>query len=1513
MIKDIQELNFPKYATFRKATCALQDMAEKTITSQIEVDGDITPDFSYDWEVEFKGEKYIMPLRKPQAGKENTSLDSTVDLTFQHWAVYQLKRWYFFTIQPVESGTAVPDKYIAPVSLNLKDMCGLFGQVLEYYYGDRIVMDFNDPATHENGWGYDAEPTTVDINHSFLWDVLIKFYELYGVRWQIEPNGDADHYVIKVGYATDEISHIFEYGFEGGLLKVERQVQDEDLRNMLLGRGGDKNLPYRYFKRHDENNKTFSPDPDWIPELAYIYFSELHGATFRSYIQGWKAAHIAKYRDYYKDNQSEYKEKYGHDYPDDEEWVVSVDSADKAYAPWAWEKGNTDEKFSPVEFVADEIVTEPDAGDRYVDLFPGYTPAVKGGSSIDRYGPLQGGLDNNEDIYPSIQGVAIDPYGRVDEAVAIEPIESDDVAESTGNDAQVRTLGPLTAFKTIGGKERETAIVLGAEFAVPAGMHADYDEGVKNIFMTRDEIRVSLTFNNGLTFDKTVIHVPVENESQVQIEDAYVSIIDAVTGEERSASGIPEGRYYPKITFSIYNESDSALNVTIECAEPKLVTATLTEQWSDTWRIWIKNVWNTKKSADESDTEYAERVWRPILGDRTGGEAKVVFADGMLSTSEDYEFVITAIPTYDKKECSWETIENGKVVTHTYESEWCLVLGKNDADLESTGLYVPSTKRQAKAGDHFFFIGTDMPHQYVLWAEERLDDWKKDQLAEVKDTNPTWVVGLDGVRIGNNGRENALIDQLCPGRSLRLADKRFIINELGGAAAYETLYIQSITYTYNEPTSDSPGLVPDVEIVLSDKYETTANPVTTISGEVAALSKRIGSISNVEQIVRAVGDKLYLRKDGMPDRSMSPTEYLSRLSSLGFRAGIAGGSGWGFFKDEDGNWVIETDRLNVRHAMQVNNLVINQIAARSGMIIESAAQMEITRVVEASDGYICYFDQKEGTIANLFKVDDIAYCNRFTADNKALKYYKRRVMSVSEDCLTLTKGYDAVALPDGGLDTGVSGSGIPQAGDVIVHYGSYSDATRRYIKVRDVISGGYERYIEGLDRVDTDGTEYYFVGRQTGVYNGRPRWYVGDSHSYIEYRDGVFNLNNVSLSVSSTIGDKTVEDLLDSAENIDYLKKALPQSTLIENGLILSSLMQLGYTGYNGSFNVMSGLNGIPSGSSKGNGLSYWAGGRMIDKADDAENGATSAIRMDGSAYFANGVISMDETGLQAGENVRLDRTGLHLIVDGEECATITDREIDTSQYLRKNFNTLIGVKWEDLDISLAEYTLSFIAGGIAPVEEKSGTMALDFEPIIPDIPVRPGNPGDIPAQRIAIVKEEVSRTIWSGVNSDSLTLSLNVEIQLNFYGVFNEQKFSGRAIVEILNENSVIASFSSGFTETAALPKIAAASIYIPEYICPSLGNYLVRLRIPEGTSEVYDQEASSMKAHADITCGGTAFFGATPGKVIGRNGIAFCRGNCIIAQDDNTILLRSGRCAIRVSDSGIEKTLDGENWSEI
>lgn len=1123
MIRDIQELNFPKidgkrYATLSHAEVNIADMGEKTISTQVKIDGSITPDFSYDWEVVFQGGKYIMPLRITQGKIGETPFKANYDLTFQHWAIYQLKRFQFITIQPIDAGTYIPDKYVASIQLNLGDFCELFGQVLDYYYGGAITIDLNPD------WVYKDAPTLITISHTKIWNVLIEvFYKEYGVRWDIVPADDntneKEHYDIKVGYPTTEVSHIFEYGFEGGLLKLERQVQSEEIVNILDGRGGSKNVPFRYFKNTDPNNPNFATDPDWVVELKTAYFPNLMGATFRSYIQGWKAAHI---------NATDEDGKLL--YPN----YVPVGEAN-AYAPWAYRKGFTDTKFSPVEFVADEITITPIEQDKRVEIMPNFLPYIVKGSSIDKYGPLNDTLDNNEDIYPTIQGTGLDI------AVDVEQVVTDDTKDTEPSDAETSSVSDLKMpkRKKIAPNSRlhniETNV---SEFVVPKGKYGYFTIG-------RNQ------------FNITVVEGSIDGlgaRDVLEIENVKVIVTNKDTGEEHSATGLPAGNYEVKVSMTLHNKYKWPIYVGVRYYEPTITTATVRENpWKGTFDIWVKNIWNTTKINSETPEAYAERVWKPVLGDREGNEAKVVFTSGNL-VHEDYEFVITDIPVYDTSK-SW-TDEYG--VTHT--SMWRITLGKSDAELEATGLYIPSTQKQGHAGDTFAFIGTEMTHvPYVVDAEKRLDDWKKDNLREKGEIKPTLVVTTDRVRINNYGNAGALIDSLKAGNAIRIADKRLT------NGVTETLYLQSITYKFREPTSEDAALNPDVEIILGNEYAVSASPISMMQGEISALQKQVGSISNVEQIVRRVGDKTYLRKDvndiaagkiqfneqskhvkgvqfgntytpgsvgGVVDENAN-AELLTLvvrqfLRSPNFVNGLTG-TGWKLWM-EDGLSKLEIDELTVRQVMHVFELVIDKVRAVGGQIVVSAANGKVKYVEDNDTSYRIYFDGD-----NYFQPNDLMRCQMFTGND--IRGYWVEVAGTGIDYVDVLKSE-------------FTNDVVPQEGDEVVLMGNTTNVNRQNLISISATEDGQPR-IDVLNGVKTKNFEGCLRARFGNLDGISDDWFPIDNHPHGDglYADNAYLRGTFLLTTGEDIKTKfeIVEGKIQSS--IESVSQGYLSNSSFSNGL----------------------------------------------------------------------------------------------------------------------------------------------------------------------------------------------------------------------------------------------------------------------------------------------------------------------------------------------------------------------------
>ena len=1089
MIKDIKELNFPAYATLQQATVTINDMGSRSISTLVQISGEIVPDFSYDWEVEFKGERYIHPVRKPQGTKENTSMSAKIDMVFQHWAIYEMKRQYFVEMASTSAGTAVADKYIASLELNLVDFVTAFNLVLNHYFGGRIIIKLNPE------WQSDPEAKFVSISYSYIWDVLQQVYDIYGVRWTIKTNAEGVCEIL-MGYPAEEASHIFEYGFEGGLLSVQRQVQNTEIRNRLLGRGGEKNLPLRYFKDEDPKNPLFKADPDWVPELANVAFTELRGKSFRDYVRGWKARH-------YDGN--------------------AMEEPTEAYLA-----GYNAEKFDPIEYVEDK-------------------------DSIAKYGVLVGALQNNEDIYPSIQGAPND----VDAIVDAEQVTDDDVDSAVENNSVTTNLesGHQTYRNAPANSTVTIETLTKRYFSVPEGK-------VGNLSMS---LTATGKYSDLGDYEET--H-PILKSDTVK-----VTIHDKTTGAEVKSSSvpvvnIPAGDYYYMISADVETNYDRTSMVTLNIESVYLYTSTpnKSEGWKQTFDIWVRNIWGSTRSDGETDQQYADRVWAPILGDRMGGDARVVFTSGWLSFSSDWEFPIVGYAYDDSKE----------------GSHWRLTLAKSEAELEASGKYIPYEGYNASAGDRFFFIGIDMPYEYVIWAEERLDDFKRDSLMQTAEVNPAWVIKTDKVRL-NQDREGAvLVDSLNAGSQIRLASKQFI------SGAYETLYVQSLTYKWTADTI----MYPDVEVVVSDKAVVVKNPVAQIQSNIEAIQRQVGSMSNLQQIIRQICDKLYLRKDGISDVSKSPTKFLGKVTGENFRQGQIGGRDWGIYRDENGNAILEADKLVARQGILVTDLVVNEATYVGGLQIRSAAHMDVTSVEDNEAGYVCSFDQKQGSVTNKFTEDDVVLCQKFDADQSEVKFYKRRVVSVSETSVTLSK-------------TDVNGTGVPAEGDVIIHYGNYTDKSRQFVIIGDVIGGGYERMLMGLDSVASDGVEYYFAGKSA---DSKARWFVGGAEQYAEYKDGQLTIKG---NIFVTGSDQNINEQI---AQLDFIRNAFGENA---QGLILGTAIVVGYNDDEGKFVPMAGLSGVYDKEADNGGPAAWYGGTPED--------AKSVIFMDGTGYFADGLFKWDK------------------------------------------------------------------------------------------------------------------------------------------------------------------------------------------------------------------------------------------------------------------------------------------------
>lgn len=141
----------------------------------------------------------------------------------------------------------------------------------------------------------------------------------------------------------------------------------------------------------------------------------------------------------------------------------------------------------------------------------------------------------------------------------------------------------------------------------------------------------------------------------------------------------------------------------------------------------------------------------------------------------------------------------------------------------------------------------------------------------------------------------------------------------------------------------------------------------------------------------------------------------------------------------------------------------------------------------------------------------------------------------------------------------------------------------------------------------------------------------------------------------------TAQQAYAAAEGLQYLKSATNEGTLVDGGLVLTSMIQLGYTPQGGSYTVMSGINGKPNEQLQdpAKSIAAWFGGPMVDHETypSVLDYAKSLFRMDGSGYLAGGNIGWQADGdghipgiswetvggvtsVTIGANVKLEQTG---------------------------------------------------------------------------------------------------------------------------------------------------------------------------------------------------------------------------------------------------------------------------------
>lgn len=619
---------------------------------------------------------------------------------------------------------------------------------------------------------------------------------------------------------------------------------------------------------------------------------------------------------------------------------------------------------------------------------------------------------------------------------------------------------------------------------------------------------------------------------------------------------------------------------------------------------------------------------------RVAGETPVLsFKTGMLG-GRDFEIV------------GCKKIEsNGKVTGYELEL--------NRVYDDGIKLWFPYKDYNAKAGDKFVLLHIEMPEVYIKAAAQRLKEAAEAWLAKNDYSRSVYAPKVDEIfmarqhdeAMASGGSIVSLHDTLKEGMLLLFEDEDLSINA--------SIFIDRLTIK----EGDNP--VPTYEVVL--KEEKTVGRLDKMQNQIDSLASggQGGgyTAAQIRSMISAYGLTQFLSKL-KDDRTKGKI-----ASDLGFEIGnyLAGVSGGMFGIDANsGESFADVFKLYVRGKAFVETLTTVEANTLAGKhYITPGGSIKCVKVEEIrndTDGngvtaYRCFFlSEQDGEktetkiIAGDQAISEMFNAKTSTTNKVSNHHYWRLVTSVNNDAYTDESdnhyGYIDLSATDCEPD-----SDTPKEGDVINQLGNRTDKTRQAAMIFSTVDPDSPsiKLLTGIGSGETNVEHYSLVGKDIISQGYDPAkghaffkcygdMYIGDhdGSTYISYdQDAKELIAKLRLSIQSTIGDKTLGDIIEGYDASEYLRKALPQDTNITGGVILSTLLSLGYKDEAGLRHTLAGMNGGWIEELGGRTIGSWWGGGMVDLFDKYDNrltparanAATSLVRMDGSAYFANGNI----------------------------------------------------------------------------------------------------------------------------------------------------------------------------------------------------------------------------------------------------------------------------------------------------
>ena len=410
-------------------------------------------------------------------------------------------------------------------------------------------------------------------------------------------------------------------------------------------------------------------------------------------------------------------------------------------------------------------------------------------------------------------------------------------------------------------------------------------------------------------------------------------------------------------------------------------------------------------------------------------------------------------------------------------------------------MQLPSEPLIPASGDEYVLWNISMPESYYPAAEQEFKTAVDAFLSENRKDVSVFQAQTDFTVIDQRALD------LRPGQRIRLESAEYFPD-----TGFRETRIVSISRSVVRPGSMtlkmsdvlSTGRISRIESNIASVERLTKQVSSEFPDIIRSWEETLASDTTLYSSRKSEREFLNKRRGGTVEADVIFDKDITiggSVVSKDFRQGDFSGSGFGAYRDRNGNAVLEADILKIRKEAIFNEAVINQVTFRVGATVFSNGGCEITRVEELETAFRCYYDNKEGRRYSGLTAGDQVRCQRYDPTQHAIiKYYWRLVTAVGEDYVELSKS-DA------------DGSASPEAGDEIAQFGNRSDITRQSAIVINPLDGGS---VEVYARIDAYSlSEKNYVGMGVNPQTGEAYMYA--------YGDMFFGDRDLADSKSSWI------------------------------------------------------------------------------------------------------------------------------------------------------------------------------------------------------------------------------------------------------------------------------------------------------------------------------------------------------------------------------------------------------------